>query len=103
MLKDNSDGCSINTSFLRTPTPTDLECATHDAEDITGGKSILAGRSRRHSDQVIFLLAGHSGHGKSRTINRLIGQDLLPMGRTTLGSTTKVYQFSTNPYADPNR
>ncbi|KAJ7121586.1 hypothetical protein C8R44DRAFT_167341 [Mycena epipterygia] len=46
----------------------------------------------RHADQAIVLLVGHSGHGKSKTINRLLGQDLLPIGKSTLGSTTKVIQ-----------
>ncbi|KAJ7784012.1 hypothetical protein B0H14DRAFT_315318 [Mycena olivaceomarginata] len=46
--------------------------------------------TRRHAEQAVILLVGHTGHGKSKTINRLIGQDLLPVGRTTLGSTTKV-------------
>ncbi|KAJ7907615.1 hypothetical protein B0H13DRAFT_2273632 [Mycena leptocephala] len=47
---------------------------------------------RRNAEQAVILLAGHSGHGKSKTVNRLIGQDLLNVGRATLGSTTKVIQ-----------
>ncbi|KAK7065102.1 protein hedgehog [Favolaschia claudopus] len=47
---------------------------------------------RRNAEQAVILIAGHSGHGKSKTINRLIGQDLLDVGRATLGSTTKVIQ-----------
>ncbi|KAJ7700605.1 hypothetical protein B0H16DRAFT_1483815 [Mycena metata] len=47
---------------------------------------------RRSHDQAVILLAGHSGHGKSKTINRLIGRELLNVGRGTLGSTTKVIQ-----------
>ncbi|KAJ7040044.1 hypothetical protein C8F04DRAFT_1254499 [Mycena alexandri] len=47
---------------------------------------------RRNGQQAVILLAGHSGHGKSKTINRLIGQELLSVGRGTLGSTTKVIQ-----------
>ncbi|KAJ7040040.1 hypothetical protein C8F04DRAFT_1178394 [Mycena alexandri] len=31
----------------------------------------------RHYDQAVILLVGYSGHGKSKTINRLIGHDLL--------------------------
>ncbi|KAJ7121587.1 hypothetical protein C8R44DRAFT_736379 [Mycena epipterygia] len=46
----------------------------------------------RHPDQAVILLLGHSGHGKSKTINRLLGQNLLTVGRTTLGSTTKDIQ-----------
>ncbi|KAJ7440318.1 hypothetical protein B0H11DRAFT_2099893 [Mycena galericulata] len=53
----------------------------------TAAKSV-----RRNSHQAVILLAGHSGHGKSKTINRLIGQQLLSVGRGTLGSTTKVIQ-----------
>jgi hypothetical protein len=45
---------------------------------------------RRNGEKAIILLAGHSGHGKSKTINRLIGKELLNVGRGTLGSTTKV-------------
>jgi ribosome biogenesis GTPase A len=44
----------------------------------------------RHPDQVVVLLVGHSGHGKSKTINRLIGQNLLEVGRVNSGSMTKV-------------
>jgi hypothetical protein len=44
----------------------------------------------RHRDQAVILLVGHSGHGKSKTINRLIGQNLLKVGKAALGSTTKV-------------
>ncbi|KAF8145215.1 hypothetical protein K438DRAFT_2028864 [Mycena galopus ATCC 62051] len=47
---------------------------------------------RRDGQRAVILLAGHSGHGKSKTINRLIGQELLNVGRGTLGSTTKVIQ-----------
>lgn len=46
--------------------------------------------TERHADQVVVLLVGNSGHGKSKTINRLIGQSLLKVGRSTAGSTTKV-------------
>ncbi|KAJ7700604.1 hypothetical protein B0H16DRAFT_1748975 [Mycena metata] len=50
----------------------------------------------RHYDQAVILLVGYSGHGKSKTINRLIGHDLLEVGRTNdkLGSTTKAQQTS---------
>ncbi|KAJ7220961.1 hypothetical protein C8J57DRAFT_1393443, partial [Mycena rebaudengoi] len=51
-----------------------------------------AKRVRRNGRQAVILLAGHSGHGKSKTINRLVGQELLSVGRGTLGSTTKVIQ-----------
>ncbi|KAJ7483649.1 hypothetical protein FB451DRAFT_1235208, partial [Mycena latifolia] len=47
----------------------------------------------RHYDQAVILLVGHSGHGKSKTINRLIGHNLLEVRRANkLGSTTKVVQ-----------
>ncbi|KAJ7220964.1 hypothetical protein C8J57DRAFT_1731894 [Mycena rebaudengoi] len=51
-----------------------------------------ATRAKRSSRQVVILLAGNNGHGKSKTINRLIGQELLGVGGGTLGSTTKVIQ-----------
>ncbi|KAJ7220962.1 hypothetical protein C8J57DRAFT_1393448 [Mycena rebaudengoi] len=54
--------------------------------------SNAAKRVRRNGQQVVILLAGNRGHGKSKTINRLIGQELLSVGRVTLGSTTKVIQ-----------
>ncbi|KAJ7697989.1 hypothetical protein B0H14DRAFT_3037834, partial [Mycena olivaceomarginata] len=47
---------------------------------------------RRDGEKAVILLAGHSGHGKSMTINRLIGKELLNVGRGTLGSTTKVIE-----------
>ncbi|KAF7335075.1 Protein hedgehog [Mycena venus] len=46
----------------------------------------------RHAHQAVILTVGHSGHGKSKTINRLIGRNLLEIGKVTLGSTTKVIQ-----------
>ncbi|KAJ6488914.1 hypothetical protein C8R45DRAFT_1074063 [Mycena sanguinolenta] len=48
---------------------------------------VVAGR---HPTQAIILLLGHTGQGKSKTINRLFGQNLLEVGKGTLGSTTKV-------------
>ncbi|KAJ7700603.1 hypothetical protein B0H16DRAFT_1834858 [Mycena metata] len=47
---------------------------------------------KRDPRQAVILLVGQSGHGKSKTINRLIGQDLLRIGQSTLGSTTKAIQ-----------
>jgi hypothetical protein len=55
-------------------------------QDIYGN---TAKRVRRNGQQVVILLAGNSGHGKSKTINRLVGQELLSVGRG-LASTTKV-------------
>jgi hypothetical protein len=46
--------------------------------------------ARRHHDMVVVLIVGNSGHGKSKMINRLVGRNLLDVGRSTLGSTTKV-------------
>ncbi|KAJ7267856.1 hypothetical protein C8J57DRAFT_1613976 [Mycena rebaudengoi] len=47
---------------------------------------------KRDQRQAVILLVGQSGHGKSKTINRLIGQALLRIGQSTLGSTTKAIQ-----------
>lgn len=58
---------------------------------------------RRNAEQAVILLAGHSGHGKSKTVNRLIGQDLLNVGRATLGSTTKVRGFLDGVWINNNR
>ncbi|KAJ7255020.1 hypothetical protein B0H12DRAFT_1233277 [Mycena haematopus] len=55
----------------------------------------------RPPDQVIILLVGQSGHGKSKTINRLVGQNLLEVGQNSLGSTTKVIQRVKVPCYDP--
>jgi putative ribosome biogenesis GTPase RsgA len=49
--------------------------------------------TRRNAEQAVMVLVGHSGHGKSKTINRLIGQDILTVGQSTGGSTTKVSDF----------
>ncbi|KAF7366110.1 Protein kinase domain-containing protein [Mycena venus] len=54
--------------------------------------SKAAERVHRSDQRAVILLAGHSGHGKSKTINRLIGEELLDVGRGGLGSTTKVIQ-----------
>jgi ribosome biogenesis GTPase A len=52
----------------------------------------LAQATSRHPDQVVILLVGYSGHGKSKTINRLIGHNLLEVG-SKKGSTTKVREY----------
>ncbi|KAJ7440317.1 hypothetical protein B0H11DRAFT_2099889 [Mycena galericulata] len=52
--------------------------------------STAAQSVRRNSQQAVILLAGLSGHGKTKTINRLIGQELLSVVSRTLGSSTKV-------------
>ncbi|KAJ7267847.1 hypothetical protein C8J57DRAFT_1325965 [Mycena rebaudengoi] len=57
-------------------------------QDIYGN---AAKRVRRNERQAVILLAGHSGHGKSKTINRLVGQELLSVGRG-YASTTKDIQ-----------
>ncbi|KAK7065104.1 protein hedgehog, partial [Favolaschia claudopus] len=53
-----------------------------------------ARKTGRHHEEATILLVGHSGHGKSKTINRLIGYSLLEVGRgnNNLGSTTKDVQ-----------
>ncbi|KAF8816001.1 hypothetical protein BYT27DRAFT_7185726 [Phlegmacium glaucopus] len=53
--------------------------------------------ARRHPDTAVILMVGNSGHGKSKTINRLVGRNLLDIGRSTLGSTTKTIQRVTIP------
>ncbi|KAJ7929814.1 hypothetical protein B0H13DRAFT_1859301 [Mycena leptocephala] len=58
----------------------ELRDKTDHAPAIYGANAI---ETRRHAEQAIILLVGHSGHGKSKTINRLMGRDLLPIGRTT--------------------
>ena len=46
--------------------------------------------AQRHPNKAFILLVGNTGHGKSKTINRLVGRNLLAVGRSNLGSTTKV-------------
>ncbi|THV00787.1 hypothetical protein K435DRAFT_931676 [Dendrothele bispora CBS 962.96] len=46
----------------------------------------------RSLDQAVILLVGQSGHGKSKTVNRLVGHPLLAVGKPTAGSTTKGIQ-----------
>ncbi|KAK6996887.1 hypothetical protein R3P38DRAFT_2564931 [Favolaschia claudopus] len=46
----------------------------------------------RHAGQVVLLLVGHSGHGKSTMVNRLLGTDLLDVAEDGPGPTTKVIQ-----------
>ncbi|KAK7001474.1 hypothetical protein R3P38DRAFT_3612130 [Favolaschia claudopus] len=49
----------------------------------------VATETGRHAGQAVVLLVGHSGHGKSTTINRLVGTDLLEVAEDGSGSTTK--------------
>ena len=44
----------------------------------------------RHLDRAVILALGQSGHGRSKTINRLIGENLLRVAERSAGSTTKV-------------
>ncbi|KAF7372446.1 Protein hedgehog [Mycena venus] len=46
----------------------------------------------RHPTEAVILLVGQSGHGKSKTINRLLGQNILEVGKLANGSTTKDIQ-----------
>jgi hypothetical protein len=70
----------LSTSFTPDTLPTNVHGVYTQAAAIT----------KRDPHQAVILLVGQSGHGKSKTINRLIGQGLLRMGQSTLGSTTKV-------------
>ncbi|KAK7040494.1 protein hedgehog [Favolaschia claudopus] len=47
---------------------------------------------RRNAKQAVILVVGHTGHGKTKTINRLLGKNLFTLGRTPLGSATKIIQ-----------
>lgn len=60
----------------------------------------MAHGTGRHPSQAVVLLLGRSGHGKSKTINRLIGQNLLKFGQSASGSTTKVWFNFFNPILD---
>jgi hypothetical protein len=66
----------------------------NDANAETYAHATLDGR---HDRQVVILIVGKSGHGKSKTINRLLGHNLLEVGKITLGSTTEV-NFSFTEY-----
>jgi len=44
----------------------------------------------RHLDHAVIVALGKSGHGKSKTINTLIGRNLLSFANRNDGSTTKV-------------
>lgn len=60
----------------------------------------MAHGTGRHPGQAVVLLVGCSGHGKSKTINRLIGQSLLQFGQSASGSTSKVWLNVFNPILD---
>ncbi|KAJ7694029.1 hypothetical protein B0H14DRAFT_3044450 [Mycena olivaceomarginata] len=64
----------------------------HSTVDIQKLYEREARSCRRDVNQAVILLVGQSRHGKSKTINRLLGRKLLRMGQDTLGSTTKVIQ-----------
>ncbi|KAK7065103.1 hypothetical protein R3P38DRAFT_3166119 [Favolaschia claudopus] len=51
-----------------------------------------AAANRRNAGQAVILLVGETLHGKSKTINRLVGRDLLMVSTTVHGSTTKVIE-----------
>ncbi|KAJ7348407.1 hypothetical protein DFH08DRAFT_1000220 [Mycena albidolilacea] len=80
ILGDSSS--PLSTSFAPDTLPTNAHGVYTQAAVVT----------KRDPHQAVILLVGQSGHGKSKTINRLIGQGLLRMGQSTLGSTTKIIQ-----------
>ncbi|KAK7007846.1 protein hedgehog [Favolaschia claudopus] len=85
ILQQRGDSLSLSSD-------SSAQCA---ATPLSNGQDILRRAAlsiKRDPEQAVILLVGQSGHGKSKTINRLIGQDLLRVGQSTLGSTTKVIQ-----------
>jgi predicted GTPase len=44
----------------------------------------------RHLDHAVVLILGVSGHGKSKTINTLVGRDILSVAKSSDGSITEV-------------
>ncbi|KAJ7874378.1 hypothetical protein B0H13DRAFT_2348576 [Mycena leptocephala] len=48
--------------------------------------------NRRNAGQAVILLVGETLHGKSKTINRLIGRSILPVASGVYGSMTKDIQ-----------
>jgi predicted GTPase len=44
----------------------------------------------RHLNRAIVLTLGVSGHGKSKTINTLVGKEILLVAKGSEGSTTEV-------------
>jgi hypothetical protein len=54
----------------------------------------------RHVDKAVIVIVGTTGHGKSKTINRLVGHNLLEVGSPTAGSTTKVFLLFPKLYRD---
>ncbi|KAK7001475.1 hypothetical protein R3P38DRAFT_3217058 [Favolaschia claudopus] len=55
----------------------------------------------RHQTQGNILLVGNTGHGKSKTINRLLGQNVLAVGKKTMGSTTKASRLTFRSCVEP--
>jgi predicted GTPase len=45
----------------------------------------------RHLNRAVILILGVSGHGKSKTINTLVGRDILSVAKSSDGSITEVY------------
>ena len=45
----------------------------------------------RHLNRAVVLTLGVSGHGKSKTINTLVGREILLVAKRSSGSTTEVY------------
>jgi hypothetical protein len=44
----------------------------------------------RHLNRVVILVLGVSGHGKSKTINTLVGRDIFSVAKSSDGSITEV-------------
>jgi ribosome biogenesis GTPase A len=44
----------------------------------------------RHLNRAVILTLGVSGHGKSKTINTLVGREILLVAKRSDGSTTEV-------------
>jgi hypothetical protein len=74
--------------------PGGFDEASPDSERIDRRSKLLArlhsSRTlRRHADRGIILMMGQTGHGKSKTVNRLVGQDIFKVREGSGGSTTK--------------
>ncbi|KAF8191884.1 hypothetical protein K438DRAFT_1762468 [Mycena galopus ATCC 62051] len=91
----------VNPKRAISPSSSTATLAENGQSDDAIRRYVKAARATgRHPTEAVILLVGQSGHGKSKTINRLLGQKILEVGKLVKGSTTKDIQRVKVPVHD---
>ncbi|KAJ7235792.1 hypothetical protein C8J57DRAFT_1248171 [Mycena rebaudengoi] len=89
---ESFDGTPLGAQVLVQTIVHALETPSELQMNRNGPHTATVTTGRYADEEAVVLLVGHTGHGKSKTIDRLVRETLLQVGESTLGSTTKVIQ-----------